>query len=395
VVVNNATYESTLEDQAWNNVRTAKAGALGLRFEATPERLAFVRSLTLQPGIAERVYQRYFADLADLPPSLSFKADPLSREPEIAARRVLWVSLGARHYIGMSADGMLCYLAAVLLTDSLADGYGHHGSIAGRMYVALRYEATSERQTFWRSKLPSWVGTVSPGRYVIPGGLGGWVADNAADAARIAVIFDIPLDFIQVTPGVTLIHSSKHQSGGYSKRYLQLWSDGVKTGYQLASLAENRHEAQVRAETEGKPLADRQFYPHVPDEWGGIPEPPNQLPPMSLSDDAASLLSIALNQRLWHEGELWRELLVIERILKRELITEKNGETMGWNWALSITRLIVLMQDQTQQIYYHGQYHGGGIGPGGDGEEDSETVLLRDETEAQSWFLQYQHMMTK
>src|SRR5215471_1998445 len=55
--------------------------------------------------------------------------------------------------IGKATDAPLCYLAAILGADSLTDDHSNHGSIAGRRYAALRYEATPERLAFFRSKL--------------------------------------------------------------------------------------------------------------------------------------------------------------------------------------------------------------------------------------------------
>jgi hypothetical protein len=306
---------------------------VGIRFEATPERLAYVRALEARPSIEMRLKEAVL-DGAD--PRIWSIAD--AGAPAMKPRGVTsWSRIeDTSMFIGRT-DGDTIWLAS-----HLAREMAPYGSISldGRHALAVPFPVTPERNAV--APLPDWITDPVPGRYLLSyASL--HVSTTVADIVHSATAWGQTVQHIKATPGPTLIHAS---AGTYSGPGLQLWSDGKAT----------RARMYVK---EGDTL------------------------PRTLTTDAERLILAALGRKTWREDGRWMELTTVTDTVSVLTIAEDGARSMSGGWDTKLERLVVVHADGHTQTLYRGGLSWGYMAEDGDGGD--ETLLFVEEAEARAW----------
>ena len=353
-----------------NNIMTGGAGAIGRRYPATPERLAFVRSL---PGgefvgltKTERrreVIRAYRAQVEHLRPEFAglFDDDPIDAVEPLPAAWLLADERGGYQpvLVGMTPNNAFVYLAIARAPGSPSP---HDNDIFmstdGRLY--LQYEATPARIAAVRSLWPSWVGSNAHGRYVVKSAWGG-VAENAAEALLLAHHDKMPVTSVEETRGVHLIYAS---AGVVELRAgILLWSDGEAMRVRACGFTSHR-----RHDPRGEPFRSRETRAL---EAAGVPAPP--MPhawSMELDPAAEELLTIALRQELWRRDQRFEQLFTVVSIERTQIA--QRGEIVPGRSSDEVVlyQLAVRHEDGRTEPFWlvHGRYVdiGGGDADAGD-----------------------------
>lgn len=350
------------DDWSQNNIRTGGAGAIGWRIPRDEAFVAELRALeaVLDPAAVERkkpsavrAYREFFSGVVDA----AMFPEPTAGDI-VDVKWTVWVRIAKERYLGLGEDG-----APKLGARNPHGVHGPYpttwGYIEGNHALALRYEPTPERVAVFAKLLPEWatldlIRTIlttqaeydarftlpsgATGRYKLPGNEG-WAA-TARDTIRDCAVWGLPLNAVEYTPGVEVVHV--HAESRFTGRPWQLWSDGAAT------------------------MGD----------W-------NSPAVSSVSKAAADLLGAALRQKWWQEDRRWRLLLDIESYETTELARyERNGYSSGE--VVTLERLDVRVGTGPAAPLYRVTEQWWAMGEDGD---MGETVLLyADETTARASF---------
>lgn len=327
----------------FNVTTTGESGdGVGIRFDATPERLAYVRALESRPSIDQRLTMAVL-DHAD--PRIWPIADA-----GVATMQPRGVTSWSRiedtsMFVGRTGGD------TIWLATHLGGEMAPYGSVVidGRRALAVPFAVTIERDAV--ATLPDWIVNPLPGRYLLSyASL--HAATTVASIVHSATAWGQSVQQINATPGVTLMHGS---AGSYSGPGLQLWSDGVIT----------RARMYVR---QGETL------------------------PRTLADDAERLILAALHSKTWREGQRWQRLTTIARVVNTEKIAEDGGRSAGGGWDAEIKRLVVEHTDGRSETLYRADLAWGYLGE--DGEAGDEAVLYEDEASARAWMREQRDIYT-
>ena len=382
------------DDWLASNVASGGAGAIGRRYETTPERLAFLRSLPGGDAIGKTKAELRRAMVLLLrahvqAPAGLFEGEPIDADTPTPA---VWVLLDGA-LVGMPLNESAIWLACrPSYEEGMPRAYEHGiwSDSGGRVY--LRYEATPERVAACRALWPSWVGTAAPGRYVLETAFGA-VCENAADAIREANRERVPAHDVRVTPDVIVVYASPRVASGMAG--VLIWSDAHATrvqgygGRRFASMWRwnadhagqevSTHVAELRRERDARELAAG--FPE-------IPEPPTII--MSLSTAAVKLLGIALSQETWRAERRFERLCTVMEEVSRERLEERGRSGSCSSEEVELHRLVVrhaasASDDSSgprEQTLWLVEGHWGAMGEDGDAGDDA--FLFEDEAAARA-----------
>jgi hypothetical protein len=294
---------------AESNVMTGGAGAIGRRYPATPERLAFVRGLPggeyvgLTPAEQRtKVVRVYRAQIGAVRAEFAglFDEEPLDAVSPLPA---VWVELddsprGA--LVGMTPNGAHVYLAVSYAMNGPSP-YDHNIHCRGDGRVYLEYPATPARIAAIRALWPGWVGTSARGRYIIHTALGG-TCENAAEALVLAHQEKMPITAVEETAGAQIVYASPGVVE--LKAGVLLWSDGAATRVRACGFHSRlRHDPRRdpwRTEQDQVLAAAGFPAPPAPEAWS-----------MTLAPAADELLWVALRQEDWQQDRRFERLFTV------------------------------------------------------------------------------------
>jgi hypothetical protein len=393
------------DGDAWdhNNVRTGGAGAIGHRFPATPERIAFLRSLpdgqylALTAEERRTTVLRRLRDLAltNAPGDIRalFSDDPTdARDPRrsgsdpnaVWTGTTVWVTCGKGVKCGLSIDESRVFLRAPYPPEDLRAAFhdARFDCSDNVSSVYLHYPATPERIAALKAPWPAWVGTAELGRFRVDRDL----CYNAVDALHIADIWRVPVNTIGVDLGVLLLHVDKSiatWSNGHTDRLKPLscsfYSERLQRREYDARNAELKaqgKEPNTYLDRAEKRRSDLPPAPPLPDE------PATNQP--AISEAASKLVNIALAQEEWRQGRRYEGLFEVVDYTETRLDTsEASGPGRSGEWRSLYEILAPLRDGATRTLYRVEQ---GYWSMGEDGDVDQWSLLFEDRAEATSAF---------